>query len=48
MKWVRELIKRIDQATKPRNPETEYGDESTLKATEDVRTKGTPIKILTD
>lgn len=46
--WASRFGKWINEVTKPRDPEREFGDQSTVDATEAVREKGQPIKILTD
>jgi hypothetical protein len=47
-KWIADLVNRIDWATRPRNPELEYGSKETVDATAAVQEKGQPIRILTD
>lgn len=48
MTWLGDILRHIEQATKPRNPEREYGTEETVRETKTVRESGQPIKIITD
>jgi hypothetical protein len=49
MSLFRKILRKIEQATRPVNPELRYGDQDTVKANDLVREQAaTPIKIITD